>query len=646
MTLFSLARRNVRRNFYNYFLYFASMIFSIVIYFTFVSLQYNEQVLAMAESSMKIGTVFNGASVVLMIFVTIFIWYSNSFFTRKRKKEVGLYSLLGVRKKQIGRMLFYENFVMGLLALMVGIFIGTLLSKLFVMLLMKLMGFHIAIAFAIAPKAIINTVLVFAVIILFTSLQGYRLIYRFKLIELFQAEKKGEATPKASFFVALLAIIFIGTGYWIALQDISLNVWLGHFTRNVVLIFSGVIIGTYFLFNSLAVYLLKLSKKNKKRYYNGMNMVGTSQLLYRIRGHARTLSIIALLSAVTLCAIGTSYSFYYKNEGEAKHTQPFSYAYISQDKQVDKKVKETILHAPGHSIISDVAVDVVKVKGNLDDLDRMIPSAFFSDEDRLTLLSESSFNRLAKEMGTSDTVHVAGMNEAIAIDGEYSKSLSSHYKGKTALFETKQGTKKLTFTDYKTYFIINAKLAGFTVVVSDELFNEVSKTENVQTIQAYNVQDEQHTEQLTEKIQQLVPEKAQLTSFYAAYKGGMEATGMLIFMGGFLGLVFLLATGSVIYFKQLTEATADRERYIILRKIGVKKKEIKASIAKQIFFVFAMPLVVGVAHSSVALLALSNLGGLDLMMPVFISMCVYTVIYIVYYFLTVSAYSKIVMEQS
>jgi putative ABC transport system permease protein len=160
------------------------------------------------------------------------------------------------------------------------------------------------------------------------------------------------------------------------------------------------------------------------------------------------------------------------------------------------------------------------------------------------------------------------------------------------------------------------------------------------------VQDEQHTEQLTEKIQQLVPEKAQLTSFYAAYKGGMEATGMLIFMGGFLGLVFLLATGSVIYFKQLTEATADRERYIILRKIGVKKKEIKASIAKQIFFVFAMPLVVGVAHSSVALLALSNLGGLDLMMPVFISMCVYTVIYIVYYFLTVSAYSKIVMEQS
>ncbi|MED4731634.1 ABC transporter permease [Aneurinibacillus migulanus] len=645
MTLFSLARRNIRRNFYNYFLYFASMIFSIVIYFTFVSLQYNEQVLSMTASSTKIGTVFNGASVVLMIFVAIFIWYSNSFFTRKRKKEVGLYSLLGVRKKEIGRMLFYENFVMGLLALAVGIFIGTLLSKLFVMLLMKLMGFHIAIAFVIAPKAIINTVFVFMVIILFTSLQGYRLIYRFKLIELFQAEKKGETAPRASFFVALLAVVSIGTGYWIALQNITSAVWIGHFTRNVVIIFSGVIIGTYFLFNSLAVFLLKLSKKNKKRYYDGMNMVGTSQLLYRIRGNARTLSIISLLSAVTLCAIGTSYSFYYKNEEWAKHVEPFSYAYISGDKQVDEKVKETISQTPGHSIISDVTVDVVKVKGNLDNLDRMIPSAFMADEDRLTLLSESSFNQLIKEMGKSDTVHLTDMNEAVAIDGEYTESLSSHYKGKTALFETKQGTKKLIFSDYKTYFVMNARLAGFTVVVSDESFNQVSKTEKVQTIQMYNVQDEKHAEQLTEKMQQLVPETAQLDSFYATYKAGMEAKGMLIFMGAFLGLVFLLATGSVIYFKQLTEATADRERYVILQKIGVKKKEIKASIAKQIFFVFAMPLVIGIAHSTVALTALSNLAGLDLAMPVFISMCVYTVIYTIYYFLTVSSYSKIVMEQ-
>src|SRR5699024_4350059 len=141
MTLFRIARKNIRNNLNNYFLYFSSMIFSIVIYFTFISLKYDETIAVASESSMKISSVFNAASVILIIFVAIFIWYSNSFFTRKRKKEVGLYSLLGVRKKQIGRMLFYENFIMGIIALFIGILLGSILSKFFVSILLKVMGY-------------------------------------------------------------------------------------------------------------------------------------------------------------------------------------------------------------------------------------------------------------------------------------------------------------------------------------------------------------------------------------------------------------------------------------------------------------------------------------------------------------------------
>ncbi len=131
----------MRKNFTNYFLYFSSMIFSMVIYFTFVSLKYDKTIDAASETSEKISSAFNAASIVLIIFVAIFIWYSNSFFTRKRKKEVALYSLLGVRKKQIGRMLFYENFLMGgIIALAIGIILGSVVSKLFVAILMKVMG--------------------------------------------------------------------------------------------------------------------------------------------------------------------------------------------------------------------------------------------------------------------------------------------------------------------------------------------------------------------------------------------------------------------------------------------------------------------------------------------------------------------------
>ncbi|WP_327204814.1 ABC transporter permease [Paenibacillus sp. DMB20] len=271
MTLFNIASKNIRKNFTNYFLYFASMIFSIVIYFTFVSLKYDNTMQSASESSSKISSAFSGASVVLIIFVAIFIWYSNSFFTRKRKKEVGLYSLLGVRKKQIGRMLFYENFLMGVLALIVGIALGSVLSRFFVAILMKMMGYDVIAGFSISLAAVINTFVVFMIITLITSFQGYRLIYRFKLIELFHADQQHEKEPKSSLPIAALSLILVGFGYWLALQNpVNSKVWaaLG-FMMTPLVILGTVIFGTYLLFNTLTVTMLKLSRKNKKKLLEG-----------------------------------------------------------------------------------------------------------------------------------------------------------------------------------------------------------------------------------------------------------------------------------------------------------------------------------------------------------------------------------------
>ena len=168
MTLFSIARKiSVKISPITFVFCFDD--FSIVIYFTFVSLKYDTAIQSATEGSTKISSAFSGAAVVLIIFVAIFIWYSNSFFTRKRKKEVGLYSLLGVRKKQIGRMLFYENFLMGVLALLAGMVLGSVLTRFFVSLLMKVMGYDAVSNFSISPAAIINTTIVFMIITLITS---------------------------------------------------------------------------------------------------------------------------------------------------------------------------------------------------------------------------------------------------------------------------------------------------------------------------------------------------------------------------------------------------------------------------------------------------------------------------------------------
>lgn len=203
MTLFSLARKNIARNLSQYFIYIASMVFSIIIYFTFVTLKYSDAVAEQTASSQKLGSLMSGAAVILIFFVAIFIAYSNSFFMKKRKKEVALYALLGVRNRQIGLMLFFENLLLGLVSLVVGILLGFLCSKGFMTILIYLMGYDVIAPFTFSGSAALNTSIVFLIIFLVTSFQGYRLIYQFKLIDLFHASKKGGSGSEAIYDCSL-----------------------------------------------------------------------------------------------------------------------------------------------------------------------------------------------------------------------------------------------------------------------------------------------------------------------------------------------------------------------------------------------------------------------------------------------------------
>ncbi|SCW67525.1 putative ABC transport system permease protein [Paenibacillus tianmuensis] len=643
MTLVQLAGKNIRKNFTNYFLYFASMIFSIVIYFTFVSLKYDSTILATSDASTKISSVFNGASAVLMIFVAIFIWYSNAFFTRKRKKEVGLYSLLGVRKKQIGRMLFYENLMMGLLALLIGILLGSLLSQGFVTLLMKIMGYDAMANFHISPQAVIHTIVVFTVITVITSLHGYRLIYRFKLIELFQADKEGEQEPKASLVMALLAVLCIGIGYWLALQNLLESaVWrtIGFMVTPLVIIIT-VIIGTYLLYSTFIVYLLKMARNNKKRFWNGIHLISTSQLLYRMKGNARTLTIIAVLSATTLTAVGTAYSFYYNNRSSVVLANPNSMMFIANDQRTTNEVQDRVSRDRKHEVVYHERIPALQMKVDITSLNSKISSDIVS----YTVITNTAFNKLAEVQQRKDSLALHGQ-EAAVLDAGYYEGLSPEYVSSTVSLKAKELAENVTFTSLKRYNVLNLRTASTTVVVSDEVFARLQQEAPIVNLEAYKITHEDDAKLLTSEIQSMLPREARFSSFYTDYAAGMESTGLIIFMGGFLGLVFLAATGSIIYFKQLTEANADKDRYVILHKIGLNKKEIRKSIAKQILFVFALPLIAGIAHCAVALTALSRLIHTNLAIPVLICIGTYACMYIVYYFLTVNTYYKIVTKSN
>jgi putative ABC transport system permease protein len=640
VTLFSLVRKNIIGNFKNYLLYFISMILSVVIFYTFSSLQYSPEIQASIKSSAGVLSIFTQASVLLILFVSIFIWYSNSFFTRKRKGEIGLYSLLGVRKRTIGRMLFYENMIMGAIATAIGILLGTLLSKLFTMIFLRLLESSVHVAFIIPWKAVVTTFIVFTVITLLTSAQAYRLIYRFKLIELFVADKEGDSLPRTSVLSAIASIVILAFAYWLTFQPITTN---AEFGINFSLIAAGLASGTYLLFRFVVLFLLKLFKHNRSFYYNGLNLIGLSQLMYRMMGNVRLFTVIALLSAFTICSVSVGYSSYY-NIGQMSNTAaPFSYYHLSQGEAFDKEAEQIIAADREHPLEAQLDMSVVETLADASALP-FTPSSYAPEEVPVKLIAASMFNQAQAALNRNSRAELQEQ-EAAVVRPMYTELSASDVKGLGIGVKLPEGRVDLEITEVFEERISGWGFPDVMLVVSDAIFADAQAQIGTQLYKAYKVSGQRNTGDTTARLSSLEGmDKANLIAYYTEYQRRLEEGGMNIFVLGFLGLVFLAATGSMIYFKQLTEARADKQRYAILRKIGVSRKDIRTTVAKQTFFVFALPLIVGLLHSAVILRALDgiNLINGNLTVPISISMIFYITVYLIYYGLCVQTYNQIV----
>ncbi|MFF2753646.1 FtsX-like permease family protein [Psychrobacillus sp. NPDC058041] len=634
MTLFSLARKNIARNFSQYFLYIASMVFSIVIYFTFVTLKYSDTIVEKTASSQKLGSLMSGAAVILIFFVSIFIAYSNSFFMKKRKKEVALYALLGVRNRQIGFMLFFENLLLGIVSLVVGVVLGFLCSKGFMTILIHLMGYDVIAPFTFSGPAALNTAIVFLTIFLVTSFQGYRLIYQFKLIDLFHASKKGEASPKPSMLVAIFGVLLIAIGYWLALQDIfTSKVWqVVGFLMIALIILTTVIVGTFLLFHSVTGFVLALMKKNEKWLWKGLHLMTISQLLYRIRGNARTLTVIAVLSATTVTAGGAVYGLYYNINDQVGTADPNTFMYERTETQIDERVSEVLQNTKYDENIEALAVTFDTSQLN---------TAFSNSDKRIyTVINEKTYNKLAALQ------HKEGLNvkkdNAVILDTGYDKRFSPKYEGITITSENNNTA--ITFQSFEKQTVLNVGTAGIAVVVSNDQFKTLQKEGAALHYRVIGM--DQASTDLSKKIAKQLPDEALFSSAPQDFQTGIESVGSLLFIGSFLGLVFLAATGSIIYFKVLTEAEEDKSQYNMLHKMGVSAKEMRKSIASQVFVIFFVPLTVGLLHSAIALKAFSSLLTMDLAKPVLIWMIAYTAIYGLYYILTVASYNRIITQNN
>ncbi|MGG3193454.1 FtsX-like permease family protein [Priestia aryabhattai] len=633
MTVFDLVKKNMRKNISRYSLYFFSMIFSIIVYYVFATLQYDQSISKVIGEEMRLQGIFNASNYVLLTFIIVFIWYTNSFFIRQRKRELGLYHLVGIEKRTIGKMIFYENMLLGIFSLVVGILLGTVFSRLFVLFLLKLMGLSLSITLTFSLQAVLKTAVVFLIVTVFISFQGYFIMYRYTLLDLFQAESKSERVnkmnSKRSIVVGGLGILLVGYGYYLS----SGNIVTPRFFLIVAVVLFSVIFGTFLLFKATIEWLMGLYREHASGYYSFANILSVSTMMYRIKANARVLTLITILSATTLVAVGVTYSTYYNTKADARSMQPYDYTLHSKNAAQDFRDVLRELDIQSNQYV----YHIVKHSADLSDF-RFITSGYYGDGERISFLDEEE----VRKNGVS--LPALNANETVVFDSMAKGKVFKPSTGKTAAVQLNKSEQlALKVIKSEPSLILDSESAGYQFVVNHDTFINLSKGGKKQAVYVFNTDDGNKQNELTKNYHQIAKEAGEShTSYYDVFQAGLMSKGLFIFIGGFLGLVFLMATGSIIYFKQISEAEQERKRFEVLRKLGFSVSQMMSAVRKQQLFTFGLPLVIGILHSLFALKVITNLTGESLIVPVLIADAVYGVIYFIFYWLTMNYYRMVI----
>jgi len=633
------------------------------------TIYYNPQFAQYRFGTSKITVLFQGSAVAILLFSSVFVLYSNEFFVKTRKKEIAIYSLLGMRKSQIGRMLFYENIILGILATACGIVLGTAFSKFFTMILLKFMAVGTRISFSIQWQAIATTVVGFLILFIISSLNAYGIIYRFKLIELLSADKEGEKMPKYSIVGGFSSIVIIIIGYIIAM---TMNVNAGgiklFFPALLVMVF--VVAGTLLLFqNFVPMAMIKL-KQNKALYYKPSNIISISQIVYRIKANSKMLSIIAVLSAITMVMVSMTFSMYKGLEDTADAYSPFSYMCKNATDEQYNQMIQAIQKIDEVKLISSNQFKLIKVQGQNPEYSLETdknPGMTFNGY----LLSQSAYRSIITDtharsgsfsnLATNFNIDLKD-SECYFIDGNGSKDYSENLAGSkmNLQFADKSNRYTIVGVALHKYIGILDLYQKPTIVVNDNTYNEYlenADAKDIISITGFMFDKPMNSQKTVDALNTIAPENKQASlmgvsniSYIGVYKAIFSLYGAYLFIGMFVGILFLLASGSIMYYKQIIEAQEEVNRYDILKKTGMNRKEVWESISKQLAIAFGIPLIIGLSHSVFALLtynrAMDTLGQeTPTLLNAFIIVAIYIIIYCLFYALSVKSYMRIVWKK-
>lgn len=646
MRLFDLALRNIKSNFKKYVMFFFSLNFSVFTVYTFLALMQNEQVNAAFTYDGRYRALLLTFGVIIMVFVLFFLISSNNSFIRARKKEISTYALFGMTNRRIGKLIFLETMMVGLTSLAVGIGAGIFFSKLMAMFLLdiSLAGFTGNISFSIGVQAIYITLLIFITIFSLMGLSGLWVINKFELVELFRADKKSEGRSQGSYVILLLSLLLMGTGYYFA--------YLGDPFELVVMaipILLLVVLGTYLFFWGGLPKVLSLMKRNKQRYYQGVNLISTSSFSHRMKSIGSVMATIAVLSAVATTAIATGFTLYRNMENNAYDMVGYDlYYYDGEEANLLEGVEDVFKkhgispayhHVPlyrGYPEVGEINYENI---------------TYYNQDDYFRIYSESMYNELV-------TFSKSRLKPVEVQAGEAKYLL----RFKNDDFENAMKEQLLDFNDFAVEIseIIYVKFlhlgSHHALVLNDDDFARLLNNEKMVKERGqghfFTFDDSFENKALNDELHQILSQAGGYQTIHDHYSNSRETFGLICFIGFFMSAVFILMTASLLYFKQVMAAEEERNQYETLRKIGMNHQVEKRVIAKRLSPVFAVPMVMGVIHSIFAMktadtMVFSNMidaGNSYLTVLTFSAMMyvAYGVVYAIFYFITKGQYTKIV----
>ena len=653
-----LAASNIKKNGKAYIPYILSCVMTVALFYIVKSLSYNPGLKNMVGSSTMM-TMMSMCSVIIALLAIVFLFYTNSFLMKRRKKEFGIFNILGMEKLHIAKTMAWENFYVTLISIVGGLVIGLALDKAMFLLIAQVLNEEITLGFFISDKAIISTIVMFCVIFLLILLNSIRQIHTANPIELVTAGNAGEREPKTKWVLAILGLLSLGAGYYIALTIENPLTALVYFFFAVIL----VIIGTYMLFTAGSIALLKILRKNKKYYYKTKHFTSISGMIYRMKQNAVGLANICILSTAVLVMVSSTSSLMLGLQDVIATRYPNDFVVYSNETSEERAYEsfDTIRELQEEQNLNVTSereyrylVFPAFINGDTFEVTRDANFSSLGNLNNLIFVSLSDYNRV---MGTDKTLaenEVLIYSDRLQFDSPTLKIFDREYSVKEKIDEF-IGNGLIVAVAANTQFIV---LPDGTDI--DELYalQKEALSDGASEIQYYygfNSDADEETQRIFYRTlledyvghgyEGTIESKADSRSEFVGLYGGF------FFIGIFLGVLFIMATVLIIYYKQISEGYDDKQRYEIMQKVGMTHQEIKNSIRSQVLTVFFLPLIVAGIHIAVAfpiinkLLALLNLLNVQLFLTcTVVCYVVFAVMYLLIYLLTARTYYKIVSK--